>query len=97
LRATVLAPPQLEELEAVTKKRDDMPLENWLTAMERVLLKYNDWETAPPMWQEDYNRLSELMSFAVTYIDKIPTVKEFVDGIIRDTEDILAGWRFLKR
>lgn len=96
LRATVLAPPNPKDYEEVMKKRDEMPLEKWLTALERVMLKHDDWMLAPEMWNEDYDRLSSLMSFAVTYIDRIPTVKEFVDSIIKGAEDILASWRFLK-
>jgi hypothetical protein len=69
-----------------------MPLPNWLTALERVMLKHDDWELAPEMWNEDYDRLSRLMSFAVTYVDHIPTVKEFVDNIIQGAENIVADW-----
>jgi len=97
LRNTVLAPPNPKDFEAVMSKRDEMPLEKWLTALERVMLKHDDWMLAPEMWNEDYDRISSLMSFAVTYIDQIPTVKEFVDGIIGGARDILAGWEFLKQ
>jgi nitronate monooxygenase len=96
LRTTVLAPPNPRDYEAVMQKRSEMPLERWLTALERVMLKHDDWELAPEMWREDYDRLSGLMSFAVAYIDRIPTVKEFVEGIIRGAEDILARWQFLR-
>ena len=96
-RNTVLAPPNPKEYEAVMKKRSEMPLERWLTALERVMLKHDDWELAPEMWNEDYDRLSALTSFAATYVEQIPTVKEFVDGIINGAGDIIAGWQFLKR
>jgi len=96
-RTTVLAPPNPRNYEAVMKKRGEMPLENWLTALERVMLKHDDWEVAPEMWNEDYDRLSSLMSFAATYVDDIPTVKEFVDGIVNGAEEIISGWEFLKR
>jgi NAD(P)H-dependent flavin oxidoreductase YrpB (nitropropane dioxygenase family) len=97
LRNTVLAPPNPAEYEKVMKKRGEMPLPNWLTALERVMLKHNDWEIAPEMWNEDYDRLSSLMSFGVTYVDYIPTVKEFVDNIIEGADKIIKGWEFLKR
>ena len=93
LRSTVLAPPNPRDYEEVMKKRDEMPLERWLTALERVMLKHDDWLLAPEMWNEDYDRISSLMSFAVTYIDRIPTVKEFVEGIMRGADDILARWQ----
>jgi nitronate monooxygenase len=96
LRSTVLAPPNPRDYEEVMKKRDEMPLERWLTALERVMLKHDDWLLAPEMWNEDYDRISSLMSFAVTYIDRIPTVKEFVEGIMRGAEDILARWQSLR-
>jgi NAD(P)H-dependent flavin oxidoreductase YrpB (nitropropane dioxygenase family) len=94
-RNTVLAPPNPKDYEEVWKKRDEMPLENWLTALERVMLKHDDWKLAPEMWNEDYDRLSSLMSFAVTYVDEIPTIKEFVDGIIGGAKKIIADWQFL--
>lgn len=96
LRATVLAPPNPKDYEEVMKKHDEMPLERWLTALERVMQKHDDWQLAPEMWNEDYDRLSSLMSFAVTYIDRIPTVRELVQGIIQGAEEILARWQFLK-
>jgi len=97
LRTTVLAPPNPGQYEEVMRSRDEMPLEKWLTALERVMLKHDDWKLAPEMWNEDYDRLSSLMSFAVTYVDKIPTVREFVEGIITDADNIMAQWQFLKR
>jgi len=41
-------------------------------------------------------RQSESKSFAVAYIDRIPTINELVEGIIKGAEDILASWEFLK-
>ena len=96
LRTTVLAPPNPKDYEGVMAKRGEMPLEKWLTALERVMLKHDDWELAPEMWNEDYDRLSSLMSFAVTYIERIPTIKEFVEGIIKGAEEIMAKWEFIK-
>jgi len=96
LRNTVLAPPNPKDYEAVMKKRDEMPLENWLTALERVMLKHDDWELAPEMWNEDYDRLSSLMSFAVTYVDEIRTVKGFVENIIEGAERIIAGRQYFR-
>lgn len=97
LRHKVLAPPDPKEYEEIMKRRNEMPLEKWLPALERVMLKADDWKLAPEMWKEDYERLSGMMSFAVTYIDRIPTVKEFIDSIIKGAEDILGSWQFLKK
>ena len=96
LRHAVLAPPNPRDYEEVMKKRDEMRLEKWLPALERVMLKQDDWKVAPEAWREDYERGSSMMSFAVAYIDRIPTVKEFVAGIISDAEDIVKSWQFLK-
>lgn len=96
LRHKVLAPPNPKDYEEIMKRRNDMPLEKWLPALERVMLKQDDWKLAPEMWKEDYDRLSGMMSFAATYVAHIPTVKEFVDSIIKGAEEIIASWRFLK-
>jgi hypothetical protein len=37
------------------------------------------------------------VSLAAGVIDGIPTVKELVEGIIREAEAILDGWEFLNR
>jgi tRNA-dihydrouridine synthase len=39
---------------------------------------------------------SQAVSLAAGVIDRIPTVKELIDGIIREAEEILNGWAFLK-
>jgi len=48
------------------------------------------------MGNEDVERQSEPMSFAAAYISHIPTVKEFIKGMIKDAEEILASWQFIK-
>jgi NAD(P)H-dependent flavin oxidoreductase YrpB (nitropropane dioxygenase family) len=40
--------------------------------------------------------LSRSASFAAGVIDRVPTVKELIDGIIREAEAILDSWEFLK-
>jgi hypothetical protein len=39
---------------------------------------------------------SQAVSFAAGMIDRIPTVKELVEGIMTDAETILNSWQFLK-
>ncbi|MFQ5925452.1 MAG: NAD(P)H-dependent flavin oxidoreductase, partial [Dehalococcoidia bacterium] len=95
LRNAVLATPNPKDYEEIMKRRNEMPLEKWLPALERVMLKSDDWKVAPEMWKEDYDRVSGMMSFAVAYIDQIPTVKEFVDSIIKGAEEITGSWKFL--
>jgi hypothetical protein len=36
-----------------------------------------------------------MVSLAAGVIDEIPTVKEFIDGIIEQAEGIAGNWRFL--
>jgi len=51
---------------------------------------------APAIDTDDYAMESRSMSFAVAYVDHIPTVREVIGGIITGAEDILASWEFLK-
>jgi NAD(P)H-dependent flavin oxidoreductase YrpB (nitropropane dioxygenase family) len=48
------------------------------------------------MAEEDHESESQSMSFAVAYVDRIPTVKDVIEGIIGGAEDIVARWEFLK-
>ena len=43
-----------------------------------------------------HGALSKLASFAVGVIDRITTVKEFIDTIIQESEELLDGYQFLK-
>ncbi|MBN1663301.1 MAG: nitronate monooxygenase [Deltaproteobacteria bacterium] len=48
-------------------------------------------ETAPR--ETDW---SQAVSLAAGVIDHVPTVKEFIDGIISEANEIINGWAFLK-
>jgi len=54
--------------------------------LERVLLKESTGET------EEFRALGSL---AIAVIDKVPTVKEFVDGIISEAEAIRRRWALI--
>jgi len=53
--------------------------------LERVLLKESAGET------EEFRALGSL---AIAVIDKVPAVKEFIDGIISEAEAIRRRWAF---
>jgi len=96
LRKVVLADPDPKAYEEVMKKRGEMPLEKWLVALERVMLKHPEYRDVPYMWEYPLEELSGLMSMAVSGIERIPTLKEFIDGILQEAEEILKSWQFLK-
>ena len=61
------------------------------------------WEMAENLTKEQAanfemmgERIKGPYSFACAYIDNIPTCKELVERIIREAEEILDSWEFLK-
>ena len=51
---------------------------------------------APAVERDANDTESQSMSFAVAYVDRIPTIKEVIEGIMKGTEEILASWEFLR-
>lgn len=92
----VLAPPDPEAYKEVMKMRRQVPLADWLRMLERVNLKDLDWKAPWGTDTEMETRLNRMVSLAVGVIDHVPTVKELIDSIIHDAEQIAAGWQFLK-
>jgi NAD(P)H-dependent flavin oxidoreductase YrpB (nitropropane dioxygenase family) len=106
----LLAPPDMEAYMEVKAAKDKMPFEKWIPAMEAVHLKHSKWKEVRPMWemaeslvegQEKDNkfvgeRIKGPYSFACAHIHDIPTCKEFVERMVREAEEILNGWEFLK-
>ena len=106
----LLAPPDMKDYMEVRAAKDAMPFERWITAMEAVHLKHSKWKETGPMWEMAENltkeqaanfemmgeRIKGPYSFACAYIDNIPTCKELVERIIREAEEILDSWEFLK-
>ena len=97
LRHQVLAIANPKDLEEVMKLRNTMPLSEWLPMLERVNLKDPNWRnpTAPAQDSSLDSRL-RMVSLAAGVIDRIPSVKEFVDNIIHDAEELVDSWQFLK-
>ena len=95
LRYRVLSSSDPMEYEKVMKLRDKLPLEEWLPMLERIQPRNSDWDATGGQEQAEAGP-SRVGSLAVAAIDSIPTVKEFVDGIMREAEEILDSWQFLK-
>jgi len=101
----LLAPPIPRDYAEVLKKRDEMPLEEWLIQMEKVMLKHPDWKDVDPKYIQNLIRsggpeIIEMFpslgsrpkgpfSFACGYIDRIVTVEEFIENMVKGAEKIL--------
>ena len=106
----LLAPPDAKDYQEVRAAKDDMAFEKWIPAMEAVQLKHKRWKEVKPMWEmaedlkKDEGENSHMMgerikgpySFSCAYIDNVPTCKELVERIIREAEEQLKKWEFLK-
>ena len=77
------------------KLRGKLPLEKWLPMLERIQPRSSDWD-ADGEQVESAGEQSRVGSLAVGAINSIPTVKEFIDGIINEATEILDSWQFLK-
>ena len=91
LRFRVMSHADPKDYAEVLKKRNELSLQPWLRMLEKIQPKDSDW--AGPA---DVPQASRVGSLAVGVIDSIPTVKEFIDSIIREAEELLDSWQFLK-
>ncbi len=97
LRLRILATPDPKRYEEVMKMRDKLPLDKWLQMQGRASQGGPDWRnTASSTSEPSGPELSGIASLAVAVIDHIPTVKELIDSIIHEAEEILDSWQFLK-
>lgn len=97
LRARCLAPPNPKEYKRVMEMRGKVPTQEWLQELEMVLLKASS---------EDKKARDNLMdmsdeiarfagaSLAVAVIDEILSVRELIEGIINESEEILRSSKF---
>ncbi len=93
----VLAVANPKDLEEVMKLRNTMPLGEWLPMLERVNLKDPNWRNpTAPTHDENIDSRLRMVSLAVGVIDSVPSVKEFVDSIIHDAEELVGSWQFLR-
>lgn len=89
LRFRVLSHASPRDYAEVLRKRSEMTLQEWLPMLERIQPKDSDWEGSP-----DVPEPTRVGSLAVGAIKAIPTVKEFVDGLIREAEEMAASRPF---
>jgi NAD(P)H-dependent flavin oxidoreductase YrpB (nitropropane dioxygenase family) len=92
-RERCLAPPKPEELAKVMSQRGSVPAEKWLASLERVMLK--DSPDMPDITEENLEEevLRSLPgSLAVAVIDKVVTVRELIDNMISEAEEIRRRW-----
>ena len=83
-RNQALNPPDMSAFEGVMKDRENMPMDEWLKRLEKVMLQQSP--------DEPYKK-KEMAggSLAVGFIDRIVPVKELIDTIVVDTEEILLN------
>ncbi len=97
LRQRVMAPPDMEAYNEILKMRDEVPLQKWLPMLERVFFQESgsrrrSGTASEPSGEE----LGRLVSLAAGFIDSVPTVRGFVDSIVREAEELLDSYQFLK-
>ncbi len=92
-RDRCLAPPKAEELQKVIGEKGSVSQDHWLQRLEQVFLKQSPSEKEID-WEKDFDTEIALRiaggSLAVGVIDKVMPVKELIDTIIRDAEQILS-------
>ena len=91
LRWRVLSHASPKDYAEVLRKRGDLPLSEWLPMLERIQPKPSDWEGPA-----DIPEPTRIGSLAVGAIDSIPTVKEFIDSIIREAEEMVESRPFFR-
>jgi len=94
-RDRALAPPKAEEYEKVMKEKGEAVTGEWLMRLERVLIKESP--DVPRDWQSDFRDDDPEVavrvtggSLAVGVIDSVVSVKELIDTIIRESEQMLC-------
>jgi NAD(P)H-dependent flavin oxidoreductase YrpB (nitropropane dioxygenase family) len=90
-RERALVPPNPEDYEKILGERGNMPMDQWLQHLEQVMFRQP--EMGDIDWESDFD-LDVILkiaggSLAVGVIDKVMSVKELIDTIIRDAEQIL--------
>ena len=87
-RERALTLPTPEDYEKIMGERGDMPMDQWLQHLEQVMFKQSevgeiDWES-----EFDLDLILRIAggSLAVGVIDRVMSVKELIDTIIRDAE-----------
>lgn len=96
IRHKTLDPPDPKAMAEVMKLRDKLPLGEWLRKLERVNLKEDDWQKTTGATAEIRQPGLRVVSLAAGAIDRVKTVKELIDDIISEAEELLDSYPFLK-
>ncbi len=91
LRFRVMSHADPKAYAEVLSKRSELPLDQWLPLLERIQPTEADYPGPANVPQA-----SRVGSLAIGVIDSVPTVKEFIDNIIRAAEETVGKWEFLK-
>ena len=97
-RERCLAPPRPEELARVMAERDSMPVDSWLRKLERVMLKDSpdsadaDWDNLTEEAIEEEILRSLPGSLAVAAIDGVVSVRDLIENMISEAEEIRRRW-----
>lgn len=94
IKDRALVPPKPEEVERVMKLRGKISDGEWLQKLERVLIKENPDDLPHELDTEEVLRIAP-GSLAVAYINKVPTVKEFIDEMIGEAEEAIRNNKLL--
>ena len=99
----LLASPNSDDYKKVMELKGKMPLDKWLSALEKVMLKHDDWRDEdarliqPEKLRQDPDAIPSLgsrpkgpFSFVCGYIDEILTVQEFIDNMVQEAEQIMT-------
>jgi nitronate monooxygenase len=95
LRHRVLSVADPEDLEEVMKLRGTVPIDRWMMMLERVNLKDPHWRDPDSPKQDSDPRL-RMVSLAAGIIDEVKPVKQFIDGLINDAENIIDSREFYR-
>jgi nitronate monooxygenase len=88
LRHRVLSVANPDDLEEVMKLRGTVPTDQWLLMLERVNLKDPHWRDPDSAKRDSDSRLN-MVSLAAGVIDEVKPVREFIDALINDAENIV--------
>jgi len=98
----LIAPPDPEKYAAIMAKRDSMDFNKWIRAVEATFLKLEDKAAGEKnIWEEGAEGLGAdpkasgpprgPFSFSCAYVDKIVSVKEFIENMVKEAREILEG------
>ncbi len=95
LRKRCLTPPNLEEVAKVMAQRDSLPDHEWLGKLEQAMVDDTEemsLDGASPEEVEAEVLRAVPGSLAVGVIDTVPTIREFMENLISEAEEIRRHW-----